>query len=465
MKNFKYTKSKKNIMKKRGIVLSLTIIVLLLVPNVLADGMILPPYGPPIPEHQQLALISLQDGREHMLLSVQTDDIHEKSAWIVPVPASHTETVINILPDFPRLYGYDIKQTAKREMDSMLTNIQMTQIYPILFFSFGLARPMYYGRKLMGLAEETEAYEGVEIHEHIEKEGVITELISATSSVSFYNYLRDQGLNVSEEGIPVLSYYIGKDYTFVVSWLSPKEETGNRIEEDAYYPYPYRRRPAIFVSFPAEKPYYPLIPTSIYGSLEVPTTIYLIGLYQPETFTNIKPYITTKYLKQETIYGIQPLEANIFFGQAYPRNVVFTRVDLNAPSKLLTQDLYFKKGAPATVSMSLGIITMLRKAGWLSYLLFCAVFSAISGMLAGLISFKQLRKGKFALLGLANVFTIISLIIAITFFRTKKVDPETRRMLKKERLAVVSSDVRKVWVVVSFTIIFLIITGIFRVIF
>lgn len=97
--------------------------------------MVLPPWGPPVPEHQQLALINWQNGREHLLLSIQTDATDEKAAWIVPVPSSPSQTIINILPDFPRIYGYDIKREARNELDLLFYRIQGTQIYPIFFFS------------------------------------------------------------------------------------------------------------------------------------------------------------------------------------------------------------------------------------------------------------------------------------------------------------------------------------------
>lgn len=433
-------------------------------PAVLADGMVLPPWGPPIPEHQQLALINWQDGREHLLLSIQTDATDEKAAWIVPIPSSPDQTVINILPDFPRIYGYDIKQEARNELDGLFYRIQGTQIYPIFFF------PRYYwGRPgIPGiLAPEIMAgkeYEGITVHEHIEKEGVITELITAEDGKAFYDYLMDQGINISKEGIPVLKHYIGKDYTFVVSWLSPEEQEEEREDIGPYY---RRRRPAIFVSFPTKKPFYPLIPTSIYGSKEVPTTVYLNGLYKPKIFNNIKPYTETSYLKQEYYMHLFTEEDTEELNKLLPQreNIVFTRIDLNAPSKLLTEDLYFEQGAPASIHLSLCIITALRKARWPTFFFFAAIISAITGLLAGLIAFRKIKKGKFALLGLANCASIVGLVIAIIFTRTRTISPELRKKLKQEKITVITADRRKIWFVITFTIIFVIITGILRVVF
>jgi hypothetical protein len=482
----------------------LIIAMLLIIPAIKADGMIVHPHDMFVPENQQLALINWSDGREHLLLAIQTDKIDEKSAWIVPIPASPEQTIINILPDFPELYGSDIKESAKSELDSLFYRMSATQIYPIFFTPYHY----YSTRAGMGLiaamgGAEKAAAPGIVVHEHIEKEGIVTELITAKNGETFYTYLNSKGLNVSKKGIPVLDNYIGKDYSFVVSWILPKTEPtkiycGKRLEADACYMIyqpvcgsngqdygndclacsdenadwyrdgecydempQYYRRPAIFVDFPAAKPYYPLMPTSVYGSTSVPTTIYVVGLWKPETFKNIGRYTTTQYMKQDSYMWTEDIGA--ILPMPMPgESLAFTQVSLNAPSKLLSQDLYFEQGAPASIHLGLGFLEMNQKARWPVFFLFTAILSAFAAWLASLIAFRGESKKRFLLLGLANCASIIGLIIATVFTRTKAISPELRRRLKQERLSAVMFDRRKAWFIILFTIIFVAMIWILR---
>jgi len=64
----------------------------------------------------------------------------------------------------------------------------------------------------------------------------------------------------------------------------------------------------------------------------------------------------------------------------------------------------------------------------------------------------------YALIGLANVFSIIGLSIAVAFAKTKKIDESVRRRLKQEGFMVITTDKRKFAFVILFSIAFLIVS-------
>lgn len=62
------------------------------------------------------------------------------------------------------------------------------------------------------------------VYEHLDKEGISSEIITAKTTNGLYDYLKSKGLKIESGSIPVLDNYIGKDYFFVVSWMNSPEK-------------------------------------------------------------------------------------------------------------------------------------------------------------------------------------------------------------------------------------------------
>jgi len=451
----KKTKFKLNSMKKTLFAILLFVLMLgSFSPLVKADGIIIPPRPPfePVEENEQIAAINYQNGLEKMIIAVNFDmkDMSE-AAWIFPVPADPNKVVIDVVKSFPQFYGYDVVQKARSDIDDIVQVSQLTQIYPIFqyfFYTWG----MYAGRVMVEekvFAPGITGVPSVTVYEHLEKEGITTEIVTARTGEALYWYLNNRGYNLPRGSTPVLDDYIGKDYTFVISWVSSPTLVGGE-----QYPYrrisPYIRQPGIFVTFPTDKVYFPMMPTSVYGSKRIPIRIYLLGFVTPEVSGEVKTYTTTGYYAQE---NFNTWDFKEFFGDTKSNG--YTRVDIYVPSKYLTNDLWFKQEAPAKASYALAVYSTISKHWFLSEIAFILGVSAITGAVTGLIVFGDWRK--YALIGLANLFSIIGLAIAITFARTKKLDELFKRRLKQEGLIVISADRRKLAFVVIFSIGFLII--------
>jgi len=438
-------------------ILVFAIAVLCVMPvNVLADGMIIDwaPRPKPIEENSQVAAINYQDGLQKMIISVNYNAADAtKAVWIFPVAASPGRVAIDIVREFPNFYGTDVVQKARDDINTLTMTSSLTQIYPAFFGLF------YYTRSMGGLmmSAETKAgaiggtISGVTVYEYIEKEGMATEIITASNSHALYDHLRSKGLSIEDGSLDTLGYYIGKDYTFVVSWISAVDRAA---QENGGVTMPqYYRQPGIFITFPTDRIYFPLIPTSIYGSKTIPVRIYVLDYVIPDTYNEIASYVSTNYYTQKGMTNKYGLEN--FFGNLDTENIKYTKIEMYVPSKFYTQDLWFDKGAPAKVDYAIAL-TGFTANGLLAWLIYVAVISMLTGFVLGAIFFRDPLK--FAVLGLANIMTIIGLIVVVSFTRTKRIDEGLRRHLRASGALVITSDTRKLYFIILFSILFLILT-------
>lgn len=429
---------------------------LLLIPaNVLADGGIwINPWADhwePVEESGQVAAINYQNGLEKLIISTSFEMANMSEAvWIFPVPAEPDKVVIDITSDFPRLSGYDVVERAKSDVDEIVAVSQLTQIYPI--FSYFYFSGMLATRS-MGVSEGFGAgiagVPSVTVWEHIEKEGMTSELVTARSGDALYYYLENRGHRLPRGAIDVLEDYIGKDYSFVISWIS---STGliEQPQESLYIPRYYTMHPGIFITFPTDKIYYPMMPTSIYGSKRIPIRVYVLGYVTPELSDELKSYTTTNYYSQE-YFDRWNLEE--FYRNTEVKG--YTKMEMYAPSKYFTDDLWFDLTAPPKVYYADAVHSAISNNWVVFEVLFILAVSAITGGLVGLILFRNVRN--YALVGLANMFSIIGLAIAIAFMRTKRIDERFRRRLSQEGFMVITADRRKIAFIILFSILFLIV--------
>jgi len=433
-------------MKK--IICLITLIVL--IPSlVLADGMVIPPVDPhmPLDENAQLAAINYQDGLQKMIISVNFDmKDYDEAAWIFPVPAEPNSVVIDIIDSFPSFRGQDVIQKARSDVDGIILATTLTQIYPLFFFFFTASRLGVSEMKALtapGAIGGT--VEGVTVYEHIEKGGISTDIVTSRTAEALYNYLQIKGIRAPIGSLPVFDYYIGQDYTFVVSYITKPEEVVRGG-------YPYRRQPGIFITFPTDRIYYPLIPTSVYGSKTIPVRVYVIDHVTPDLYPEINSYTRTNYYIQR--YG-STYEFTNFYGNMDVTDMKFTKVEINVPSKYFREDLWIDQVAPPKVNYATGLYYSISKHPFISGIILVLVISSITGAVTGFLIFRDYEK--YALVGLFNVFSIIGLAIAMAFTRTRKVEESLKKQMRRQGFAVIMIDKRKFYFLFLFSILFLII--------
>jgi hypothetical protein len=201
---------------------------------VLADGMIIhkpDPYADRwdyVLENSQHAFINFENGYEKLILSIGLNN-NNSAVWIFPVPAEPNTVAIDVFTKFPNLKGEEIAKKAKSKLVDIRKALLNTQIYPAVFIdttSKTLGSPTGYGSvKIGNLSTDEIPKTDVTIYEHLEKEGITTEILTAKTTDALNQYLQNQGLNIDTKSIPVLNEYIGKDYTFITSWLTGENST------------------------------------------------------------------------------------------------------------------------------------------------------------------------------------------------------------------------------------------------
>ena len=465
------------------LIISLILASFLTPASVFADGMVINPnpysdrwdYGD---QTNQQTFINYEAGLEKMILSIGIKEADKNAVWIFPVTADPDKVVIDIVTKLPQLGGEEITKKAKSNLFFTKKALVATQIYTIPFIDWwgrgvykapaeGIFAPM-------GIGPEIET--DVIVHEHLEKEGITTEIITAKTAQALYDYLKNKDLKIDKGSIPVLDTYIGKEFTFVVSWVSgeviPAEQRG------------------VFVTFPTKNIYYPLLLTSVYGSKVVPITIRVIGYVSPKIFKDIKDYTKVSYYFDKKTsyfteirfggyggYSLSEMEsiAN-FYGQRAEiekdyrsmtiKNVKYTKVEIDAPSKMFTDDLWISPRTPLKASYT----SFLANHPVINGVILLIICSILTGILAGLTVFKESRNKrgirKYGLLGLFNVLSIIGLIIATIFSRTKEVKEEDKELFEELKGKGYSTwafewkDLRKLEFVPIFSVYFLIISWI-----
>ena len=393
--------------------------------SALADGMMIEPdpysdrwdYSD---ESNQQAFINYDNGLQKMIISVGFESENSNGiVWLFPVPSDPNKVVIDVVKNLPQLSGEEISKKAKSNLDDTTKFLQVTQIYTIPFVMLSMSFVGTFDTEEIGAPPEMKGRDieqDVVVYEHLEKEGITSEIITAKTATGLYDYLEGRGLKIESGSIPVLDNYIGKEYSFVVSWISSPEKVISAQNR------------GVFVTFPTKDIYYPMLPTSVYGSKIVPATIRIIGHVSPKVFQDIKSYAKTDYYINSYTSFADDLK-NFYSGQT--QDIKYTKIEINAPSKFLTDDLWISNSAPIKIYYS----TFIAKHPAISAILLLIISSLITGVLVGWIVFKALRKNIFKLgqVGLSNCLSIFGLLITTMLISTKEKNEGVESVLTEIR--------------------------------
>jgi|GEM_PF-533649 len=587
-------------------------------------------------ETGQQAYINYANGREKMVVSIDAKTPKDRDAvWIFPVPANPDKVIVDVLDDLPSLNGESLYANTSHAIGSALKSLISTQIYPYPIFWFfeqpwrvqgGLGGGEMYQSSLLQSAP-TSIPAPVTVYEHIEKGGMTSEIITAKTSKGFFDYVHQKGFDIKPDSLPIVKSYIGKNYSFIVSWFAkaetkPEEQGSAKIESNdfhfnnvsgqqtreygkitnpanirksdkvtfsawiktdsissdqpivggpggdeniyqdvrlsnggrfsvylkslgtlytpplsilpgqsyhvafsydgttkelklyvngkqgvyviggidapsygsvseigannsfssnfnfnfngniedprfyeevlsaddiaklykheepgiIYFTYNFELqsqsvldapeqvenssqliKKAVFVTFPSEKIYFPLLLTSVYGSKIVPATIHVIGHIMPKLYDDIKDYAQVEYYTNGSYNASASLQN--FYRAPASGSVKFTKIKLNPPSKLLSDDLWMDQQSPAKIFY----FDVITDHPVISFLLLLLLLSAFTGFVVGMILFPQYRTlrgaGTLALFGSANIFTLAGVVIASVFALQAKPTEEVANLL------------------------------------
>jgi tetratricopeptide (TPR) repeat protein len=259
----------------------------------------------------------------------------------------------------------------------------------------------------------------VTVHAHLEKMGLTTELVTAADGESIRLYMAGRNISLPEQSVAVIDGYTGKKYSFVVTTVTDirrfNEETGDGKQG---YHNPYEGSLGVFVRFPADRIYYPLRPTGVYGDRIVPVYLYITGFADPASSPVLRsatgqayaPAGTeVRFYRQPSYSPAGPL-LPFFNGQQEISPLAYTKVTLRAPAGNYTDDLWIDQAAPPGLAFEEWFI---KYSAVIAIATFLAL-SVLSGLAAGIICMRGTPAlGRdLALHGLWNCFTMVGFVIA-----------------------------------------------------
>lgn len=407
------------------------------------------------------ALLHYADGIETLAFARNMENSTDKGKLLlVPIPGDPKKVQVDIA-NLPSLDGFDLREAAKLSLHSITRLVAGLQIYPqVYYFMFTkLGIPMETSSPPgSGLgAGLNKAIDGdVTIYDHLDKRGVITEVVTAKTADSLGRYLTQQGLDINPATIPVLARYIGQDYSFVVSWkkaalLSPYEgESAKKVSPEAVQA---EDIVGLVIDFPTDRMYYPLIPSSAFPGTQITEQLNVLGHVTPKIPEGIEYSTTITYNRAFERYKQITLGTRQIRRSDRPLN--YTTVTMTADGGAYTQDLWIDAGGPTGVKFA-SWSTDRGDTAVLIYAILITVLASFlaSGVIGSLVFTGKVAWGSFRRFGLIGLWNlpggIIGLAVALIFIGTKEeLQPEgTLRYLR--------SDVRKLLYLPIFSVVFLI---------
>lgn len=409
-------------------IFSILIIIILALPIVFADGAIII-YDEDIwkigAEDQQLAAINYEEGIENMLISVNLNEEveAEKAVWIFPVPASHEQVQIDILKGYPVLLGKDLENKFEDAVSGTTWSMRGYSLFP---FSIPFFLIRMFGSA--GSVEEGYSYlrsTDLRIWDIVNKHGLTSELATAKNQQALDEYLAFKGLELPQEARNMMGEYIGQNSSFVITYINDLEGFMNAtdsLEEDDYYgPYyeGYNNPIGVFVKFPTEKIYFPLKPTSVYGNQKIPILMYVMGYVTPNIYQEISKDVEVTYFSGGRWYEHEAPELKEFFNSKERiTNLGYTKIKINTSSNNFVDDLWIENSVPLSIKTKEFLVDYMGIIG----VAFFIIFSLLSGLIAGVISFRKepISKTKFTLWGLWNCSTLIGFATATSLLKGQK---------------------------------------------
>ncbi len=389
-------------------------------------------------EEDQYAMIDLEDGIQKMLVKI---DIERKdvsnSTWILPIPARPDNISFNIEANMPYFLGENIEEAYQEELNDYkrgLLGFYITSIVPGLRFLYLLSSFTFTDEAGGGIDNGIE----VTIHRTLDFEGIHSELVSSEDPKSLIKYLNEKGLPIQRGSLDSFDYYVDNGFSFIVSWINTNTLGG--------------LTPALYVEFPSEQYYYPMLLTGEYEAKKIPVNLLIndwveyaddIELSRHSEFTYYRNNIDLEYeYRKQTLEAIkrkipetEHMEYREFMSQyghlmtskyldnqtSYSRRLTLVEIDANPEE--FTQDLYFDSIVPDVVEKQRKLDKIyFNDNNFPKRFLSFTILSMLSALIAGLLILRK-NPDKLMmsiLISLLNIIAIWVFTIATLFLLRPK---------------------------------------------
>jgi len=335
------------------------------------------------------SFINFENGTEKLIISLELKNTSRDAVLVIPIPAKPESVKSDILSETPKFYGYDVPERARENLLGIRNSLLATQIYPLVPW---VLDSLFNGStgsvdKSMPTDSLGMTQQDIVVYQHLEKNGLIAEVLSAKNSDALYRYLTEKGLKAEKDSIPIFRDYINERFSFVVSWINPStSEITAR---------------GLIMTFPADKIFYPLKPGSAYSGIGTEKVINVVGFVSPELYSDIQDSTKVDYFYSDN---------GSFFKDFFSSDegFGFTRIIVNAEPNKLTQDLYISDNAPLKI-LNAHFINVHPFVYGLILLIIISFLSTYAVIRLLLLS--TLTKTKYIGLSLVNCLTIIGTIV------------------------------------------------------
>lgn len=367
-----------------------------------------------VEEETQLGLINYRNGVQKMIISIKVPHdqlvLGDKAVWLFPIPARPANVTIDLIEQVSELNGKRLAKMAEDALKDDALLISATQVYPFLVALPLLATyaPSYGPTGRTGLGGGGWGPEEVDVYQSIQLFGMTTELVGTNSSSSFYAYLAGKNLTLPQDAEPIVDEYIGKDYSFVASWISNVTEFVNEaFREGSYY------NIGVAMSFPTERMFYPLRLTSVYGEDKVPMLVQVVDYVSIESAPEKMHYdVDYLFVEYESMHwSIAPFFYSYVQPGEYARfelmDLKFTEIVIDSEGYTLTGDLWIEDSP----SMKASVLQLTVDHSWAVSIPMFLLISMLSSMVSALIVYRGFSpsKGLFSLFGLLSIVTVVGL--------------------------------------------------------
>lgn len=377
-------------------------------PPLHGDGFVFKRGGQYVREEEQRAFIEWQEGRQTLFLATRVAANTDPTVWIVPIPAPPDQTDAEPVTFFRHVAS--TKSVVAPARKTLTDTWQMT-----LCLDSGLPglMPLFLGtnvQQTFSKVGSTLDGSGVEVHKHVEKHGMVVEVLTARTTEALDRYLASKDMQTRAANLHTLQPYLEQQNTLVCGWRAGGDQ-------------PTTAR-ALEIHFPTPVIFYPLQPTRVYQH-DIATSIFVRGWAQPVAGTTL-PGLRCRYLEGRVMD-----EQRAFYGYpvAGPQpgpNEPLTQVELHPSPQGWTEDLRLVPGPPPAVALAAG----LRRGGLgVTWLATTALGAVLALFLPWAILPRDQRSaadwGRAALLGASVGLSLLaSALLFRAWYRARRPGPE-----------------------------------------
>ena len=375
-------------------------------------------------EGAQRAAIVHRGGTERMVVALDlAPEGSEGSAWVLPVPASPEGVELGLLDRFPEYTGWSPRIEAFVAVRSFMSAVRDTQAY--LWLRALLARLPTPGPPVPGRVGQPEHLaEGVVGRGQVEAWGLRAEVSRPGSPQEMAVFLRERTAGaIAPERLGVFEPYLSGDYALIVVRTVSRAQLIR--ESPDYTPGSSAtgtRSPALLVEFPAERAFFPLLPTKAYGQDKVTVAVAVDECRAVAGRPLTAGEVFTRYYEQhESLEG-----APHSFIELLPTVFPYTVAVVFSEAKDVRDDIWFTPHSPPDIVYADMVRKLSRPPSAAAlWFLAVAVLSYLAGGVAGAVLYEQWSR--YARLGLWNLLSLVGLTAAVYLARDRNGAKLTRR--------------------------------------